>query len=307
MKALVTGGAGFIGSHVCDLLVTAGHEVHVLDDLSNGKVANVPAGASLHRGSITDAAFVNELFAAIQPDVVCHLAAQVSVIESLKDPFNDVRRNIDGSINLILAARANGQPKIVYASTGGAIYGDPEESAIPVDETYPARPLSPYGITKHTVEHYLEAEAANHGQRYTVVRFGNVYGPRQDPHGEAGVVAIFTVKILEGSVCKVFGDGEQTRDFVYVGDVARAVVAAIDGPDGQMFNVGTGNEVTVNEVVAALREAWGADFAVEHAPARVGEVKRIALCIDKARAQLGWSPQLTFREGIKATLDSYRS
>ncbi|MCC7494613.1 MAG: NAD-dependent epimerase/dehydratase family protein [Fimbriimonadaceae bacterium] len=307
MKALVTGGAGFIGSHVVELLQAAGHQVAVLDNLSNGKRANLAPDVPLHVGCLTDAEFVDATFAAVQPEVVIHLAAQVSVIESMKDPFDDMRRNIGGSLNVILAARRHGQPKIVYSSTGGAAYGDPDPSLLPVPETCPARPLAPYGITKHTVEHYLDAEAVNHGQRYTVLRFSNVYGPRQDPHGEAGVVAIFTVRILEGGVCKIFGDGEQTRDFVYVGDVARAVVAATTRADGEIINIGTAVETTVNEVAAALEAAWGRPYHLVHEPARTGEVKRIALAVAKARELLDWTPQVAFREGIRRTLDSYRS
>lgn len=306
MKALVTGGAGFIGSHVCDLLVARGETVHVIDDLSNGKLANVPDAAILHEGSITDPEFVDGVFGLVKPDVVLHLAAQVSVIESLKDPYNDIQRNIVGSLNLILASRAHGQPKFVYVSTGGAAYGEPEPEAIPVPETYPTRPLSPYGITKHTVEHYLEAEGVNHGQRWTVLRLANVYGPRQDPHGEAGVVAIFTQRLFDGRTCTIFGDGEQTRDFVYVGDVARAVVLAADRADGRILNIGTGRETSVNQVAAALRAAWGRDYPLAHAPARTGEVLRIALANDAAREHLGWVPEVEFGDGIQRTVDSFR-
>ncbi|NUQ01799.1 MAG: NAD-dependent epimerase/dehydratase family protein [Armatimonadetes bacterium] len=306
MRVLVTGGAGFIGSHVVELLAERGDEVHVLDNLSNGKRQNLAPAAVLHEGDLTDAEFVRYVFEQARPEVVYHLAAQVSVIESLRDPFDDMRRNIGGSLNLILAARASGQPKIVYCSTGGAAYGDPDLSQLPVPETHPANPLSPYGITKHTVEHYLEAEAVNHGQRYTVLRFSNVYGPRQDPHGEAGVVAIFTQRIFEQKTCTVFGDGEQTRDFVYVGDVARAVLAATDRADGEIINIGTGLETTVNDVVEALEAAWGGPFEVAHAPARTGEVRRIALAVDKARELLDWQPAVSFRDGIRLTLESYR-
>ncbi|MBI5831045.1 MAG: NAD-dependent epimerase/dehydratase family protein [Armatimonadetes bacterium] len=306
MRALVTGGAGFIGSHICEQLIARGDEVHILDDLSNGKLANVAPGATLHEGSLCDAEFTAATVAAVKPDVIFHLAAQVSVIDSLKDMHNDLQRNVGGAINLILACRANGQPKIVYSSTGGAIYGDPKVEDLPVDETYPALPLSPYGLTKHTVERYLGLEALVHGQPYTVVRFANVYGPRQDPHGEAGVVAIFTRRILDGGGCTVFGDGEQTRDFVYVGDVARACIAAADAPDGEIFNVGTGQETTVNQVVAALRAAWDGEMNVQNAPARPGEVQRISLDITKAEKVMGWKPQVGFVEGIQMTVDSFR-
>ncbi len=307
MRALVTGGAGFIGSHVAELLVARGDQVAVLDDLSNGYERNVPAGATLHRGSVTDAAFVQGVFAAARPEVVYHLAAQVSVIESMKDPFNDLLRNVGGSLNVLHAVREHGRPKMVYCGTGGAAYGDPEPGDLPVPETYPTRPLSPYGITKHTVEHYLDAEGVNFGQRWTALRFSNVYGPRQDPHGEAGVVAIFTSKVLAGETCTVFGDGEQTRDFVYVGDVARAVLAATDRADGELVNIGTGREVTVNEVVAALEAAWGQPFEVRHAQERPGEVRRIALAVDKAARLLEWRSEVAFRDGIRMTLDSFRS
>lgn len=309
MKALVTGGAGFIGSHVVEQLVARGVEVAVIDDLSNGKRENLPPAATLHEGTITDGGFVEATMAAVKPDVVCHLAAQVSVIESLRDPFGDAQRNILGSVNLYHAARRNGQPKIVYCSTGGAIYGEPDPADLPVDESYPCRPLSPYGISKYAAEHYLRMEGANHGQRWSVLRFSNVFGPRQDPHGEAGVVAIFTQRIFEDRTCYVFGDGEQTRDFVYVGDVARAVVTAAldDGrSDGEIVNIGTGLETTVNEVVRALEAAWGGPFKVEHKPARTGEVRRIALDVKRAGRVLGWAPEVAFRDGIARTVESFR-
>jgi UDP-glucose 4-epimerase len=306
MKALVTGGAGFIGSHVAEGLLAKGWEVHLFDDLSNGKRENVAPGATLHVGSLCEAAATAAVVAEVAPDVIFHMAAQVSVIESMKDMHNDLERNVGGAINLLLACRAAGQPKIVYSSTGGAIYGDPKPEELPVDETYPAKPLSPYGLTKHTVERYLGLEALVHGQRYTVVRYSNVYGPRQDPHGEAGVVAIFTRRLLDGGVCTVYGDGEQTRDFVYVGDVAAATIAAADGPDGEVFNVGTGLEVSVNQVVAALKAAWGGEMKLNYAPARPGEVLRIALDVAKAERVLGWRCRVGFDEGIKMTLDSFR-
>lgn len=306
MRVLVTGGAGFIGSHVTDGLLALGDEVHVLDDLSNGHRENLASEAVLWEGSITDAEFVERVFTACRPELVYHLAAQVSVIESLRDPFGDLQRNVAGSLNILLAAERHGRPKIIYSSTGGAIYGDPDPALLPVDESHPAQPLSPYGITKHTVEHYLQMAQANYGQRWTVLRYSNVYGPRQDPHGEAGVVAIFTKLLLEGRTCTVFGDGEQTRDFVYVGDVARANLLAREAGDGEILNIGTGIETTVNEVVAALEEAWGGPVAVTHAPARIGEVRRIALAPGRAAAVLGWRPEVGFRDGIARTLAYYR-
>ncbi len=306
MRVLVTGGAGFIGSHVCELLAARGDEVHIFDDLSNGKRENVAPGATLHQGSLVDAAATRAVLAEVRPAQVFHLAAQVSVIESMKDPHNDLDRNVGGMINLLAACRENGQPKIIYSSTGGAIYGEPRVEDLPVDETYPERPLSPYGLTKLTAERYLWLEGAVHGQPYAVVRYANVYGPRQDPHGEAGVVAIFTQRLFDGRVCTVFGDGEQTRDFVYVGDVARATVAAADAESGQIFNVGTGLETSVNQVVAALRAAWGGEMQVTHADARPGEVLRICLDVSKIERVLGWRPEVDFAEGIQRTVDSFR-
>jgi UDP-glucose 4-epimerase len=305
MRVLVTGGAGFIGSHVAEQLQQAGHEVHVLDDLSSGKRQHLTDGMTLHEGSIGDAAFVEATFAQVQPELVFHLAAQISVVVSIEDPRRDMALNIGGSLNLIEAARRHGQPKIIYSSTGGAAYGDPAPEDLPVPETYPVRPLSPYGITKHTVEHYLEMEQQVHGQCYTVLRYSNVYGPRQDPHGEAGVVAIFTQRLLEGRSCTVFGDGEQTRDFCYVGEVARATVLAAERGDGEIINIGTGQEVTVNEVVAALEAAAGRPLDVVHAPERPGEVRRISLGVDKAEKVLGWRPEVDFRDGIVRTWESY--
>lgn len=304
--ALVTGGAGFIGSHVADALLAEGWSVTVLDNLSSGKREQVPAGAAFVEADIRSP----EAAACIrdgQFDLVCHLAAQIDVRKSVIDPSYDVDVNIRGSLNLISAVHATGRKtRLTFASTGGAIYGDFVEP--PNLETYAKDPESPYGIAKLSVELYLAYYARVHGLDYIALRFANVYGPRQDPHGEAGVVAIFCQRIIKDTPLTVFGDGGQTRDYVYVGDVARAHVLAsklaglpAGKVDDRAFNLGTGVETSVVELAESMFKAAGKRVELQNAPHRPGEQRRSVVSIAKAAAGLGWTPQVALDEGVAAT------
>ena len=305
-RALVTGGAGFIGSHVADALLAEGFAVDVLDDLSSGRRENLPAGVTLHEADVgSDAAA--RLVREGGFDVVCHLAAQIDVRKSVADPVHDARINVLGTVNLAEAIRVSGgRTRLVFASTGGALYGD--FVTPPNVEDYPKDPESPYGIGKLSAEYYLSYYGRLHGLETVVLRFANVYGPRQDPHGEAGVVAIFCNRILSGQAMTVFGDGRQTRDYVFVKDVALANVAAATRPlppagrlDARAFNVGTAVETTVLELAAELQRAAGREVGVDHAPARPGEQARSAVRVDKAREVLGWEPRVSLGEGLAET------
>jgi len=303
MKFLVTGGAGFIGSNVVDGLIEAGYEVVVVDNLITGKRENVNPKARFYRVDITSPD-LEEVFERERPDYVNHHAAQMNVRKSVDDPMYDARVNVLGSVNLLELCRRYEVKKVIYASTGGAVYGEP--LYLPVDEDHPVNPLSPYGVTKHTVEHYLYFYGANYGLRYTILRYPNIYGPRQDPHGEAGVVAIFTEKMLRNERPTIFGDGTQTRDYVYVGDVVTANLLAIDKGDGEIYNVGTGVETSVNELFELLREAVGVDLEPIYGERRLGEVYRIAITNDKIYRDFGWKPQTPLKEGLFKTIEYYR-
>ena len=311
-NALVTGGAGFIGSHVADALLAEGWSVTVLDNLSSGKRGQVPAAARFVEGDIRSP----EAAALVRDggfDLVCHLAAQIDVRKSVADPRFDVDVNIGGTLNLVEAVRASGRPtRVLFASTGGAVYGDLVTP--PNLETYAKNPESPYGIAKFSVELYLAYYARVHGLDYIALRFANVYGPRQDPHGEAGVVAIFCQRLLAGTPLTVFGDGAQTRDYVYVGDVARAHVLAASRPsipagavDDRAFNLGTGVETSVSDLAQGLIAVSGRAVPMQHAPARPGEQQRSVVSIDKARAGLGWAPAVSLADGLRHTFDWFAS
>jgi UDP-glucose 4-epimerase len=310
MRTLVTGGAGFIGSNLADALIDRGDEVTVVDNISTGRRENLTGalerGVELVEADIRDAEAMRDLLARVQPEVVFHLAAQIDVRHSVADPAADARINVEGTINMLSAALDAGVRRFVNTSTGGAIYG--EGQILPAPEDHPVAPLSPYGNSKFCAENYCSLFRRLHGLSTVSLRYGNVYGPRQDPLGEAGVIAIFCGKLLEGGRPTVYGNGEQTRDYDYVGDVVAANLAAVEKDTPGPYNVGTGVETSVLEVVEALRSVGGAgeEFAPEFAPERPGEVQRIAIDPSRARDELGWEPRVQLREGLERTLASMR-
>jgi UDP-glucose 4-epimerase len=294
VRAIVTGGAGFIGSHVVDALVARGDEVAVVDSLVHGTKENVSGAAELHVRDIREP--LDDLFDGVRPEAVFHLAAQADVRVSVEHPVDDAAVNVLGTVRILEAARRHGA-QVVFSSTGGAIYGECEEAA---REDSPCEPLSPYGTAKLAAEEYLRSFNRLHGTKHVALRYGNVYGPRQDPHGEAGVVAIFLGALARGEQAKVFGDGRQTRDYVYVGDVARATLSAL-GQDGGVFNVGTGRETSVVELYEICARVAGSDLAAEHAPARLGELQRSFLDPALAAHALGFSAMVELEDGLRAT------
>jgi UDP-glucose 4-epimerase len=303
-KILVTGGAGFIGSHVVDLLLVKGYEVVVLDDLSTGRISNLNPAARFYQMDIRSSE-VREVFAAERPDYVSHHAAQAEVRRSVAQPLFDAEVNILGSINLLECAKEFAVKHFVYISTGGAVYGEPER--LPCSEEHPINPICQYGASKHTVEHYLYMYHVNYDLQYTVLRYPNVFGPRQNPHGEAGVVAIFAGKMLAGEPVLVNGDGEQTRDFVYVGDCAHAnyLAVTVDHQPG-IYNLGWGRPTSINEIFFALAKATGYPHPIQHGPAKVGETRHIYLDATKAEKELGWTPTLTLEQGLEKTVAHLR-
>ena len=303
MRIVVTGGAGFIGSNIVDAYLERGHEVHVLDDLSTGQTANGNAKATLHQLDISDARAAR-LVERIKPDVLCHHAAQMDVRHSVADPTFDARVNILGFINLLEACKNAGARKVIFASSGGAVYG--EQDAFPASEDHPTRPASPYGVSKRTGELYLSYYHQAYRLPFIALRYANVYGPRQSSKGEAGVVAIFISMLLEGRTPVINGDGRQTRDYVYVGDVVAANVAALDASFVGEMNIGTGVETDVVTIFQHVREALGSDMDASHGPAKIGEQRRS--CIDASRAAkiLGWRPGMPLGQGLRHTADYYR-
>lgn len=304
MKILVTGGAGFIGSNIADAFVEAGHSVVIVDDLSSGREENVHPKAKLYRMDIRDAA-VENVFREEGIEVMCHHAAQMDVRRSVADPAFDASVNVLGFLNLMEAGRKHGLKKVLFASTGGAIYG--EQDYFPADERHPTRPLSPYGITKLVTEKYLFYYKETYGIDHVILRYANVYGPRQSPHGEAGVVAIFTSKMFKGEQPVINGDGTQTRDYVFVGDVVKANLLALGMPGSDIFNIGTGIETDVNELFRVIRKHTGSACEERHVPAKAGEQKRSVISSAKIGAALGWSPSVRIDEGLKRTVDFFRS
>lgn len=304
MKILVTGGAGFIGSHVVDLLIEKGHEVVVVDDLSTGHRSNVNPAATFYQIDIRSPQ-VAEIFEKEQPQVIDHHAAQMDVRYSVENPLFDADVNVLGSINLIELARKFDIERFIYISTGGAVYGEPEY--LPCDEDHPVNPICPYGASKHTVEHYLYMYQELYGLNYVILRYPNVYGPRQDPHGEAGVVAIFSGQMLTGDQVVINGDGEQERDFVYVGDCARANLLALSTENvNSIFNLGYGKGTTINEIFANLKNISGYELSAKHGPAKVGETRRIFLEASKAEKELNWVPTIGLEAGLKETVEYFR-
>jgi len=303
-KAIVTGGAGFIGSHICDALIERGIAVAVIDNLSSGKKQNLAPAATFYEVDVRDES-IRDIFAKETPDFLFHLAAQMDVRQSVADPMYDASVNVGGTANLLEAGRAVGLDKTVYAATGGAMYGEPKD--LPADESTPVEPLSPYGLSKGAAEQYLELYRKLYGMNYTSLRFPNVYGPRQDPHGEAGVVAVFSQLLLAGKTPNIFGDGSKTRDYVFVKDVVEANVLALDGGDGRAYNVGTGRETTDDEIFEAVRKAVGVDIQAVHTDFREGEVRHIALDVSRLRSELGWTPSISLEAGVPSTVEYQRT
>ncbi|KKM13007.1 UDP-glucose 4-epimerase [Clostridiales bacterium PH28_bin88] len=310
MRVLVTGGAGFIGTHVVEECLAAGNEVVVVDDLSSGKKNNLPEGVPLYQVDVADADAVQQVFELVRPESVVHQAAQISVSRSVREPSFDARSNVLGLLHVLEAAVQYGVRSFVFASSGGVLYGDVWE---PADEDQPPAPVSPYGISKLTGEYYLQFFAREYGLRCTALRYANVYGPRQDPHGEAGVVAIFLQRLLAGEAPVINGDGKYIRDYVYVEDVARANLLALEGEwEGfRAYNVGTGLGTDVNQLESGLRQALeevlreqGRELelpAASYGPPRAGDLRSSLLDAKKIQRELGWRPQVTLEEGLKRT------
>jgi len=311
MRAVVTGGAGFIGSTLTDRLLGEGHSVTVIDNLATGRLSNLESAQTAgDRFSFVEldvrSSEIPAALASAAPDVVFHLAAQADVRVSVERPLFDAEVNVLGGLNVIEGARLAGARKVVVASSGGTIYGDPLPEDLPVDEQHSQHPISPYGVAKKVIDDYLYAFRFLHGLNYVALALANVYGPRQDPHGEAGVVAIFAGRLLRGEGCRIFGDGEQTRDFVFVDDVVDAFVRAAESGDGVLCNIGTGVETSVNSLYRAMAVAAGVATEATYEPARTGELARSALNPGFAGAVLGWSPQTDLDAGALATLNWFR-
>jgi UDP-glucose 4-epimerase len=305
MKILVTGGAGFIGSHVVDAYLAAGHDVAVIDNLTTGSERNLNPDAQMHRLDLRDPAEVASVVEAFKPEVVNHHAAQAEVPRSVEDPAFDAQVNLIGGINLLKACVDHHVRKFIFISTGGALYGEPD--VVPADEDHPVRPLSPYGTSKFCFEQYLGTFKRTFGLHYTVLRYSNIYGPRQDFQSEEGrVIAIFVSRMLAGRPVTIDGDGEQSRDMLYVGDVATANLAALDRGDGGTYHVSTGFDVTINELFRKLAVLTGYGQQPTHGPRRKGDVYRIALDNTRAQKELGWSPAISLEEGLTSTVDYFR-
>ncbi len=305
MKILVTGGAGFIGSHVVDAYVSAGHEVAVIDNLSSGQSGNVNPAAQMNRLDIRDPEGVAATIASFKPEIVNHHAAQSEVPKSVADPMYDASVNIVGGLNILKASVDHGVKKLIFSSTGGALYGEPD--VVPADEDHPVRPLSPYGTSKYSFEQYLGTFMRTFGLEYTVLRYANIYGPRQDFMAEEGrVIAIFASRMLAGKAVTIDGDGEQSRDMLHVADVATANILALDRGAGGVYHVSTGIPVTINDLFRKLALLTDYKLAPNYGPARKGDVYRIALDNSRARRDLGWEPRMQLEEGLSLTVDYFR-
>jgi len=304
LKILVTGGAGFIGSHLVDALVERDDEVVVVDNLSTGCRENVNPQAKLYELSVGDLGLA-DIFERERPDIISHHAAQIDLRRSVAEPLFDAQENILGSLNVIVNSIRYGVKNFIYASSGGAVYGEPQY--LPVDENHPINPTSQYGVSKHTVEHYIHLYALQHGLNYVVLRYPNVYGPRQNPLGEAGVVAIFTRQMLGGERPTIFGSGDKTRDYTQVSDVVSANLLAMEQGKNAICNIGTGVETSDQEIFDALAEALGYDGSPLYTSVRPGEIQRICLDWSKAERELGWRPQLSLKEGIAKTVAYFKA
>ncbi len=302
-RVIITGGAGFIGSHIADQFVASGASVAIIDNLSSGNSKNLPSGAVLHEIDIRDEA-ARGLILDFKPDIVIHAAAQISVTESMKDPALDADINVRGFVNLLQGCMEDVKPYFVFISTGGAMYGD--QQVFPAPETHPARPSSFYGLSKQVGENYLDLWRRSFGLSGCTLRLANVYGPRQNPHGEAGVIAIFAKRILNNASTTIYGDGGQTRDFVYVEDVARAVMAACQQKVSGVFNIGTGIETDINTVYNEVASALQANLPANKAEARPGEQRRSVIDASLAKATFSWAPSVSFKEGIRKTVDWFK-
>lgn len=304
MKILVTGGAGFIGSNIVDALIEKGHDVVVVDNLYMGRLKNLNPAAKFYLLNL-QAPEIAKMFELEKFDVVYHEAAQMDVRRSVENPVFDASVNVLGTLNILQNAVKTGVKKVIFASTGGAVYG--EQDYFPADEEHPTRPVSPYGITKLTVEKYLFFYKLTYGLQHVILRYANVYGPRQNPFGEAGVVAIFIEKMLTGQQPIINGDGKQTRDFVYVGDVVRANILALDYPKSDTFNVGTGKETDVNTIFRELNKIVGKNLPEKHGPAKEGEQQRSVIDYLKIKKALGWKPLVSLEEGLRKTVEYFKA
>ena len=302
MKALVSGGAGFIGSHIVDRLLHDGYDVWIVDDLSTGKKENVNRKAEFIEMDIAEPGLCDAL-KVVKPEIVFHCAAQIDVRKSIDDPIADARVNIIGTINLLEACRAWQSKKVIYSSSGGTIYGNVDE---PATEDFPVLPLSPYGVAKLASEHYLRCYSEWHGLKFTVLRYANVYGPRQDPFGEAGVVAIFTSKMISGETPVVYGSGKMVRDYVYVDDVVEACILSIETCDGEIVNIGTGTGTSVRQLFSEMKRITGFQGEPIDEPKRAGELDMNVLSPEKAKKILGWEPKVDLKEGLRKTVDWFR-
>jgi UDP-glucose 4-epimerase len=304
MKILITGGAGFIGSNIADALLAKGHNVIVFDNLSSGKKENVDKKAKFYKADIYYKKDVDEIFKKEKPQIVIHHAAQIDVRKSVDNPFFDAEVNILGSINVLNACVENKVNKIIFASSGGSVYGECRTSA--PKEDVKTNPLSPYAIAKNSVENYINFYSIVHGLDYTILRYSNVYGPRQDPHGEAGVVAIFAARMLKNEEVTVFGDGKQMRDYVYVGDVVNANLKSLTKGKNKIINISTSKAVSVNELIKVMSKVSGYKKKSQYKPKRDGELFKSFLNINKAKAVLSWDPKVNIEQGIKLTIDYFK-
>ncbi len=306
MRILVTGGAGFIGSNLADAFLADGHEVAIADNLTTGLAEFVPAAALFEEVDVTTAAFA-AFVRSFRPEVICHHAAQINVRSSMDDPIRDARINILGTIQVLQAAADCGTRRVLFASSGGAVYGDPPRERLPLDESFPVQPLSPYGVGKRAGELYGLQYAMNGLLEFVALRYPNVFGPRQTPRSEAGVVSIFMENLIAGRRCTIFGDGTKTRDYLFVGDVVEANRLALRCPKNRVFNLGWGRQVSDLEMYRACAAQFDSGMEPEFAPKRPGEVDRIALEATRAREELTWTPRVRFEEGIRRAAEYYRA